>query len=312
MKAVVFENGRLVCRDVPQPEPGENGVLVEIRCASVNALDYRSMRMGIIPKSRIFGADIAGVVKAVGGAVTDYFPGERVAADVSGCGLGGFAQLAAVPSGVLAKIPDAVSFEDAAALPVAGVTALQALRDKGGVQPGQSVLIVGAGGGVGTFAVQLSKHFGAKVAAVCGSGNAALMRELGADAVIDYTREDFSQGAAQYDLILAVNGGYAFSDYRRALKKGGVCVVLGGALRQVLKAMVLGPLMSAGGKRIRVLAAKTSAKDMELLLALAGQRKIKPVIEKRFALIDTAQAVEYLSQGHARGKVIVTVQEEKP
>ncbi len=309
MKAVVYEKKQLVYGDVPMPMPQSNEVLVKIHAASLNALDYRSMRMGIIPKNKIFGADIAGVVEAVGSDVKGYFPGDRVAADISGCGLGGFAQYVAVPEDVLATVPDAVSFEDAAALPVAAGTALQALRDKGCVKKGQNVLIVGAGGGVGTYALQLAKHFGAKVTAVCGPKNTELVSSLGADKVIDYTKESFDKAVDRYDVVVAVNGGYALSAYKLVLKANGVCVVLGGALKQIFKTMVFGPIMSLGGRKVRMLAAKPNPKDLAFNLDLVAQGKMKTVIAARYSLSETPQALQELSHGHARGKVIITVQE---
>ncbi len=308
MKAVVYEKKKLVYGDVPTPVPGENEVLVKIHAASLNALDYRSMRMGIIPKSRIFGADIAGVMEAVGSRVTEYRAGDRVAADISGCGLGGFAEYAAVPQSVLVKIPEPVSFENAAALPVAGGTALQALK-MGGVKKGHRVLIVGAGGGVGTYAVQLAKIMGAAVTAVCGPNNAGMVLGLGAERVIDYTKESFAADTYVYDVVIAANGGYPLSAYKRVLKPNGVCVVLGGALKQIFATMVLGPFLSAGSKKLRMLAAKPKPKDLAFNLSLTAQVQLKPVITARHRLNSTPEALAELSRGHARGKVIITVQE---
>lgn len=312
MKAVIYDKRRsekFIYSDVPRPVPGDNDVLVKIHAASMNALDYRSMRMGIIPKNKIFGADIAGVAESVGSLVTDYCPGDKVAADISGCGLGGFAEFVAVPQSVLVKMPESVSFEDAAALPVAAGTALQALRDKGGVKTGQSVLVCGAGGGVGTYAVQLAKYFGAQVTAVCGSKNVDMVKAIGADIVIDYTKARFDTRKAQYDIVVAANGSYPLSAYKRVLKPMGICVVLGGALRQIFSTMVFGPFLSIGGKKIRMLAAKPSPKDLAFLLELLEQGQIKPVIAARYPLRKTAKALEGLSRGHASGKVLITIQE---
>ena len=308
MKAVVYEKKKLVYSDVPTPGAGETEVLVKIHAASLNALDYRSMRMGIIPKSRIFGADIAGVVEAAGSRVTDYRPGDRVAADISGCGLGGFAEYAAVPQSVLVKIPEAVSFENAAALPVAGGTALQALK-MGEIKKGHRVLIVGAGGGVGTIAVQLAKIMGAAVTAVCSPNNAEMVLGLGAERVIDYTKESFAADTYVYDVVIAANGSYPLSAYKRVLKPTGVCVVLGGALKQIFATMVLGPFLSAGSKKLRMLAAKPKPKDLAFNLSLTAQVQLKPVITARHRLNSTPEALAELSRGHARGKVIITVQE---
>lgn len=312
MKAVVYDKRRsekFIYSDVPRPVPGDNDVLVKIHAASMNALDYRSMRMGIIPKNKIFGADIAGVVETVGSQVTDYCPGDKVAADISGCGLGGFAEFVAVPQSVLVKMPESVSFEDAAALPVAAETAVQALRDKGSIKKGQSVLVCGAGGGVGTYAVQLAKYFSAQVTAVCGSKNVDMVKAIGADIVIDYTKERFDTRKAQYDIVVAANGSYPLSAYKRVLKPMGICVVLGGALRQIFSTMVFGPFLSIGGKKIRMLAAKPSPKDLAFHMSLVEQGKLRPVIDARYPLSETAKALDYLGRGHARGKVLITIQE---
>ncbi|MBT6765471.1 MAG: NAD(P)-dependent alcohol dehydrogenase, partial [Prolixibacteraceae bacterium] len=210
MKAVVYNKkglpDKLIYCDVEKPRPNDNEVLIKIHAVSANAADYRSMRMGIIPKKRIFGADIAGRVESVGKNIRQFKPGDEVIGDLSDCGFGGFAEYAVAPEKALIPKPTKVLFEIAAALPIAGITALQALRDKGNIQKGQKVLIVGSGGGVGTFAVQLAKYFGAEVAAVCSSKNVAQTSSLGADYVIDYTKEDFTKNKRCYDLIIAING----------------------------------------------------------------------------------------------------------
>ncbi len=221
MKAAVYEKGAadvLVLREIQKPVARENEVLVKIHMSSVNALDYRSIKMGITKNNTIMGADIAGCVESVGQNVRSFRPGDDVVGDLSGCGMGGFAEFVAVPESVLVKIPDAVSFEDAAAVPVAAITALQALRDKGQVSPGQNVLIIGAGGGVGTYAVQLAKHFGARVTAVCGPKNVDMIKSIGADKVIDYTKVRFDTRKEQYDLVVAANGSNLLSAYKRVLK----------------------------------------------------------------------------------------------
>ncbi len=221
MKACVYEKRNtpdvLVYRDVEQPVPGDQEVLVKIHAVAINAADYRSMRMGIIPKKKIFGADIAGRVEAVGKNVTSLKIGDDVFGDISGCGFGGFAEYAAVPENLLASKPASVSFETAAALPMASLTALQALRNQGEIKPGQKVLIYGAGGGVGLFAVQLAKYFGAEVSAVCSAVNGELVRSLGADYVIDYSKEDFAKSSKRYELVLGVNGSRPLSVYKRVL-----------------------------------------------------------------------------------------------
>lgn len=311
MKAVVYEknnpDGQLVLREIEKPVPQMGEVLVKIIATAVNAADYRSMQMGSIPKRRIFGSDIAGTVEAVGKNVTRLKVGDAVAGDISGCGLGGFAEYVAVPEDVLAVKPTSVSFDDAAAVPMAAVTALQGLRDLGNIQAGQKVLVYGAGGGVGTFAVQLAKHFGADVTAVCHTNNVELVRSLGADQVVDYKREDITESHRQYDLILAVNGSRSMTDYTRMLAHGGTAVVVGGSLSQVIKTMLFGRWRSSQSKKIRMLAAKPCREDLEFIIKLVDDGKVKPVIERNFPLDQTAEAIRYLSQGHAKGKVIINV-----
>lgn len=306
MKAVVFENKTLQLREVAKPTPGAGEMLVKISAVAVNAADYRSMRMGIVPKGKIYGADVAGQVEAVGPDVTRFKVGDAVFGDLSGCGFGGFAEYVVAPESVLAAKPAGVTDADAAAVAMAAVTALQGLR-LGGLRAGQSVLIYGAGGGVGTFAVQLARHFGAQVTAQCSPNNVELARSLGAERVIDYTREDFATDGLHYDLILAVNGGRPLGDYRRALNPGGVLVTVGGELSQVFTTMFFGPLLSLGGRKVRLLAAKSSVPDLETIIGLVAGGQIRPVIERRYPLEQIAEAVAYLSRGHARGKVIIEV-----
>ena len=313
MKAAVYEKGSadvLVLREIQKPVARENEVLVKIHMASVNALDYRSIKMGITKNNTIMGADVAGRVESVGENVRSFRAGDDVVGDLSGCGMGGFAQYAAVPETALVQKPAEICFEDAAAVPVAAITALQALRDKGQVSPGQNVLIVGAGGGVGTYAVQLAKHFGARVTAVCGPKNVDMIKSIGADIVIDYTKVRFDTRKEQYDLVVAANGSNLLSAYKRVLKSKGICVVLGGALRQIFSTMVFGPFLSIGGKKIRMLAAKPSQDDLSLILGLVSEGRIKPVIDRRYPLSEAAKALKYLSAGHARGKVVINISEE--
>jgi NADPH:quinone reductase-like Zn-dependent oxidoreductase len=291
---------------VARPVPHNRQVLVRIVAVSINAADYRSLQMGIIPKRKIFGADIAGVVEATGANVHKFKIGDEVFGDISGCGFGGFAEYVSVPENALALKPAQVSFQDAAALPMAAVTALQALRDKGNIQAGHKVLIYGAGGGVGSFAVQLAKCFGAEVTAVCSTANVELVRSLGADHAVDYTKEDILESRQHFDLILAVNGNHPLSVYQRALTSNGVYVVVGGALSQVIKTMLLGGFMSIGNRKMRFLAAKPCARDLEFIVKLVEAGKVKPLIDRCYPLGDTAEAMRYLSQGHARGKVVIT------
>jgi NADPH:quinone reductase-like Zn-dependent oxidoreductase len=311
MKAVVYNKktrpGKLVLSDIEKPVPNNREVLVKIVAVSVNAADYRSMKMGMIPKKKIFGADIAGIVESVGNNIQQFKPGDEVAGEIAGYGFGGFAEYAVAPERLFVHKPGNISFEEAAAIPMAALTALQALRDKGNIQRGHQVLIIGSGGGVGTFAVQLAKCFNATVTAVCSTRNLEQTQNLGADYVIDYTKEEFLQGNRSYDLVLAVNGSYSLLACKRILNPKGTYVMIGGSLAQIFKAMLFGWFLSFGSKKIRFLAAKPKQKDLEYIMKLANDGKIKPVIEKNYPLEKTAEAVRYMSEGHATGKVVIKV-----
>ncbi len=312
MKAFVYEKSRkpevLVCREIPTPTPCDHEVLVEIHYTSVNALDYRPMKMGVgIPKKGIFGADIAGRVVALGKNVSSFGIGDAVCGDLSDYGCGGFAEYAAVPEQALVRIPEGVSYADAVTVPVAGVTALQALRDKGAIQAGDKILIHGSGGGVGTFAVQLAKYFQTQVTAVCSTGNMEVARSLGADRIIDYSQEDFAQNGVKYDLILAVNGQNRLSVYKKSLAAQGRCIMVGGSLKQIFGFLLFGPVVSLGSRKFKSLMAKSTPEDIEFLLELLKSNHISPVIDKTFPFEETAKAVHYLSEGHARGKVVIAI-----
>ena len=312
MKAIIYiKKGlpdKLIYSDVEKPRPNDNEVLIKILAVSANAADYRSMRMGFIPKRRIFGADIAGKVESVGKKIQQFKPGDEVIGDLSDYGFGGFAEYAVAPEKALIQKPAKILFEAAAALPLAAITALQALRDKGNIQKGQNILIVGSGGGVGTFAVQLAKYFGSMVTAVCSTTNVEQTNTLGADYVIDYTKEDFTKSNRCYDLIIAVNGNRSLFAYKRTLNPNGIYVMVGGALWQIFKSILFGWLMSFGSKKMRFLAAKSNQMDLEFIVKLVENGKIKPVIDRRYSLDKTAEAMRYLGEGHARGKVIINVE----
>ena len=323
MKAIVYTKygppDVLQLKEVAKPEPKDNQVLVKVRAASTNALDYRRFEklssMGRFMEERlvksigkVLGADIAGVVKAVGANVKQFQPGDEVFGVAAGSS-GGFAEYASANENHLALKPANLSFEAAAAVPVAALTALQGLRDKGQIQRGQKVLIVGASGGVGTFAVQIAKSFGAEVAAVCSTRNLDMVRSIGADHIIDYTKEDFTQNGGQYDLIFAVNGNRPLSAYRRALNPQGIYVCAGGALPQLFQAMLLGPLISRkNGKKMGFMGiTKFNQKDLVFIRELLEAGKVVPVIDRSYPLAETADAMRYLATGHATGKVIFTV-----
>jgi NADPH:quinone reductase-like Zn-dependent oxidoreductase len=282
--------------------------LIKIVAASVNAADYRSMSMGIIPKRRIFGADIAGRVEAAGKNIRRFKPGDEVTGDLASYGFGGFSEYTVAPEKALVLKPAKLSFEDTAALPLAALTALQALRNNGNIHKGQKVLIAGSGGGVGTYALQLAKYYGAEVTAVCSSKNIEQSRSLGADYVIDYTREDFTKSKQGYDIILAVNGNRSLYAYKRILNPDGIYVMIGGALPQIFKSLIFGRLMSFGSRKMLSLAAKPNQEDLEFIVKLAEDGKIKPVIDRRYPLDKTAEAMSYVREGHACGKVVINVE----
>jgi NADPH:quinone reductase-like Zn-dependent oxidoreductase len=235
MKAIVYNKKgspeKLIYCEVDKPVPNDHEVLIKILAVSVNAADYRSMEMGLIPKRRIFGADISGRVESVGKNTTQFKVGDEVLGDLAKFGFGGFAEYVTAPEKALIIKPSKISFEEGAAVPMAALTALQALRDKGNIQKGQKVLIVGSAGGVGSFAVQLASYFGTKVTGVCGSNNAMQTSSLGADYVIDYTKEDFKKSNRRYNLILAINENYPILAYKKTLTPNGIYVMVGGSMR---------------------------------------------------------------------------------
>jgi NADPH:quinone reductase-like Zn-dependent oxidoreductase len=304
--------------EVAKPAPGANEVLVQICAASVNAYDWRFVRAdpflvrlvgGLLrPRNPRLGADFAGRIEAVGGAVTQFRPGDEVYGDLASSGNGAFAEYIVVPEHVLAPKPANLTFEQAAAVPMAAVTALQALRDGGKIRAGHKVLINGASGGVGTFAVQIAKALGAEVTAVCSTRNVAMVRSLGADHIVDYTREDISRSAQRYDIILAVNGYRPLSVYKRLLCPEGRYVMAGGSGAQLFEALLFGPLLSIPGrKKLASFAATPSSKDLLVMKELLEAGKVVPVIDRCYPLRETAEAIRYLEEAHARGKVVITV-----
>jgi NADPH:quinone reductase-like Zn-dependent oxidoreductase len=302
--------------EIAKPAPADNEVLIKLHAASVNPVDLHLMRGkpfflrlisgGLLaPKRKVPGHDIAGRVEAIGKNVTQFKPGDAV----FGAGRGAFAEYVCAKQDNVALKPANSSFEDAAAMPVAALTALQGLRDKGRIQPGQKVLVDGASGGVGTFAVQIAKSFGAEVTAVCSTQKADTARSIGADHIIDYTREDFTKSGLRYDLILAANAHHSIFDYRRALSQDGIYVMAGGGGVQALQAVLLGPLLSRiGSKKARFFIANINQKDLVFLKDLLEAGKVVPVIDRRYPLSGAAEALRYLAQGHAQGKIVLTVE----
>jgi NADPH:quinone reductase-like Zn-dependent oxidoreductase len=309
----------LELQDVDEPVVNDGDVLVRVRAASANPRDWHFMRglpyfiraqFGLrAPKNPALGSDVAGQVEAVGRNVTRFRPGDEVYADVL---TGAFAEYAAVPEDLVAVKPANLTFEQAAAVPLAGLTALQGLRDHGRVQPGQKVLIIGAAGGVGTFAVQLAKWLGADVTGVCSTRNVELVRSLGADHVIDYTREDFTRSARKYDLILQFAGTQSPSECRRALTPTGTLLLSSGEsggrwigpVSRMIKALALSPFVR---QRLRPFEAKRSSEDLRVMKELIEAGEVTPVIDRTYPLTDVPEAIRYLEAGHARGKVVVTV-----
>lgn len=314
MKAVVFDRksrpDKLVFRDVENPLPNDDEVLIRVHAVALNAADYRSMKLGMIPKKKIFGADIAGRVESAGRNISGFKPGDKVIGDLSDHGFGGLAEYVTAPEKALIIKPPNVTFEEAAALPVAALTALQALRDKAGVKNGHKVLIVGSAGGVGTFAIQLAKYFGAEATGVCSAKNVLQTTALGADRAIDYAREDFTQSGILYDAILGINGNYPLSSYMKCLAPNGTCVILGGGLSQILKALFFRWAFSGGSKKLKFLAAKMNTEDLKFLAGLLESGTIKSVIDRRYTLDKAIEAMNYLKQGHASGKVVIRVAQE--
>lgn len=327
MKAIVYtEYGSpdvLQFKEVEKPAPKDDEILVKIHAAALNAADWylmkgtpflaRLMTGGLArPRNTILGSDIAGRVEAVGRNVRQFQPGDEVFGDTSGCGLGGLAEYTAAPENVWALKPRGITFEQAAAVPMAAVTALQGLRNTGKIQQGQKVLINGASGGVGTFAVQLARSFGTEVTAVVSTRNVAAARAIGADHVIDYTQEDFTRNGQRYDLIMAVNGYHPITHYRRALSPNGIYVATGGTMAQIFQGMLLGPFLSMAGskKTVSMGVARPNQADLEFLSELLEAGKIAPVIDRCYPLSEAAEAFRYLGEGHAQGKVVITIAQD--
>ncbi len=305
----------LKLEEIAKPAPKDNQVLVKVIAAAANPLDWHRMRgapflvrfsEGLLkPKNPRLGADFAGLVEAVGKDVTEFRPGD----EVFGESVGGFAEYVCAAERILALKPANLSFEEAAAVPVVAFTALQGLRQAGEIQPGQTVLVNGASGGVGTFAVQIAKSFGAEVTGVCSTRNVEMVRSIGADHVVDYTKEDFTRNGQQYDVIYDAVGNRSVSAYKRALKPQGKCVIAGfTTLPRLLEHMILGPILSRGKQKIGMMSiAKPNKQDLTFISELLDAGKVVSVIDRRYSLSETAVAIRYLETGRARGKVIISV-----
>ncbi|MHA1350017.1 MAG: NAD(P)-dependent alcohol dehydrogenase [Promethearchaeota archaeon] len=316
MKAIVYTKygspDVLQLKDVEKPTPKDNEVLVQVHAASLNAEDVDflrgKMQMSRKPRYKIPGSDIAGRIEAVGKNVKQFQPGDEIFVDLSVCGFGAFAEYACVPEKEISLKSASVTFEEAATLPQAAILALQGLRDKKHIQPGQNVLINGAGGGVGTFAVQIAKLFGAEVTGVDSPEKLDMVRSIGADHVIDYTQEDFTKSERHYDLILDVVVSHSISDYKRVLNPKGILRMVGGSMAKVFKAALLGPLISRSKKMSIVVWKPNRKEDMGFLTELLESGKVVPVIDRRYPLSETAEAFRYFEGGLHQGKIVITVE----
>ena len=322
MKAIVYHDygspDVLQLQEIEKPVAADNEVLIKVRAASVNPLDWHFMRgtpyiVRIVmtglskPKNPRLGVDVAGQVEAVGRNVTHFKPGD----EVFGTCRGAFAEYVCTSQSNLVIKPNNVTFEQAAAIPIAAFTALQGLRDKGKIQPGHKVLVNGASGGIGTFAVQIAKSYGAEVTGVCSTRNADMVRSIGADRVIDYTQEDFTKSKQRYDLIFDVISNHSLSARRRVLSPKGTCVMAGGpsgrwqmGLARSIKALVWSQFSS---RKLTGLLAKSTKEDLTILQNLMETGKVTPVIDRHYSLSEVPEAIRYLEEGHARGKVVITV-----
>lgn len=320
MKAIVYTKygspDVLQLKDVEKPSLKDDEVLIKIFAASINAYDWHFLTADIFlirfmggglfkPKDTRLGADVAGRIENVGRNVKQFKPGDEVFGIVKGA----FAEYACTPKSALALKPINASFDQAAALPMAAITALQGLRDEGQIRAGQKVLINGASGGVGTFAVQIAKSFSAEVTAVCSTRNLEQARSIGADYVIDYTKENFTKKGQQYDLVFAANGYHSLSAYKRALTPKGIYVMAGGTMAQIFQSMLFSSVMSEkDGRKMGGVSAKPNQTDLVYLKELYEAGKVRSVIDRRYPLSEAAEALRYLGEGHARGKIVITME----
>jgi NADPH:quinone reductase-like Zn-dependent oxidoreductase len=306
----------LQLKDVAKPTPKDDEVLIKIHAASANAYDWHFLTADIFlirlmgggflkPKDTRLGVDVAGRVETVGRDVEQFQPGDEVFGMVKG----GFAEYACAPESSLALKPVNTSFDEAAAIPMAAITALQGLRDEGQIRAGQKVLINGASGGVGTFAVQIAKFFDTEVTAVCSTRNLEQAHSIGADHVIDYTKEDFTKNDQQYDLVFAANGYHSLWAYKRTLTPKGIYVIVGGAMAQIFQSMLMGSMMSeSGGRKMTSVSTKRNQNDLIFMKELFEAGKVKSIIDRQYPLSEAAEALRYLGEGHARGKIVITLE----
>ena len=318
MKAIIYtrygSTDVLKLEEIPKPTPGDNEVLVKVYAASANAADWHMMRGkpflirlmvgGLLkPKNKILGADIAGRVETVGRNVKQFQPGDEVFGDISECGWGAFAEYVCVSEDAVILKPDNLTFEEAAAVPIAAISALQGLRDKRQIKPGDKVLINGASGGVGTFAIQIAKSFGAEVTGVCSTKKLQLVRSIGADQVIDYTQEDFTQNGQLYDLIFDAAAYRSISDYKRSLSPKGMYLLVGGSMTRIIQVVL------NKSKKIDNLVVKSNKKDLIFMKGLLESGQVAPVVDRIYPLNRVAEALRYLEERHVQGKVVIKVEQ---
>ena len=318
MKAIIYtrygSTDVLKLEEIPKPTPGDNEVLVKVHAASANAADWHMMRGkpflirlmvgGLLkPKTKILGADIAGRVETVGRNVKQFQPGDEVFGDISECGWGAFAEYVCASEDAVILKPDNLTFEEAAAVPIAAISALQGLRDKRQIKPGDKVLINGASGGVGTFAIQIAKSFGAEVTGVCSTKKLQLVRSIGADQVIDYTQEDFTQNGQLYDLIFDAAAYRSISDYKRSLSPKGMYLLVGGSMTRIIQVVL------NKSKKIDNLVVKSNKKDLVFMKGLLESGQVAPVVDRIYPLSRVAEALRYLEERHVQGKVVIKVEQ---
>ncbi|MCG8514428.1 MAG: NAD(P)-dependent alcohol dehydrogenase [Halanaerobiales bacterium] len=318
MKAIIYtrygSTDVLKLEEIPKPTPGDNEVLVKVYAASANAADWHMMRGkpflirlmvgGLLkPKNKILGADIAGRVETVGRNVKQFQPGDEVFGDISECGWGAFAEYVCASEDAVILKPDNLTFEEAAAVPIAAISALQGLRDKRQIKPGDKVLINGASGGVGTFAIQIAKSFGAEVTGVCSTKKLQLVRSIGADQVIDYTQEDFTQNGQLYDLIFDAAAYRSISDYKRSLSPKGMYLLVGGSMTRIIQVVL------NKSKKIDNLVVKSNKKDLVFMKGLLESGQVAPVVDRIYPLNRVAEALRYLEERHVQGKVVIKVEQ---
>jgi len=311
MKAIIYKNKVFAMSDIELPKPLNTEVLIKVVATSLNAGDYRLVQLNSgLPKSGILGNAIAGIIEELGCDVQTWNVGDRVVVDTSNAGFGGLAEYAVAQASELVKVPDTLSLIDASSCPVASTTALQALTLFKPVKENDKVLIVGASGGVGTFMIQLAHYFKAQVTAVCSTQNVDMARDLGADHVINYKKDDLHQLKETYDLIVAINGAYPLSLYKRLLKPNGTYVMVGGPIKQFIKNLILCPIYSLGNNKFKILNSKSNKDDLAKIIQLVNQSKIKPIISSIVPFNDGIDAFKNFQKGHSKGKIVVKISDE--